>query len=77
MNLDRERIDVVTGRKSDADRLYEEREAALYDRDSLQPGFKANGPALIEEYGSTTLVWPQDSFEIGKLREIRISVSGG
>ena len=52
-------------------------DATVYDRDSLQPGFRAKGPALIEEYGSTTLVWPQDAFEIGELREIRISVTGG
>jgi N-methylhydantoinase A len=49
-------------------------EAAVYDRASLEPGFKAEGPALIEEYGSTTLVSPGDSFEIGTLREIRISI---
>jgi hypothetical protein len=27
---------------------------------------------LIEEYGSTTLVLPQDRFEVGALSEIRI-----
>jgi len=32
----------------------------------------ADGPAVIEEYGSTTVVWPGDRFEIGGLREIRI-----
>ena len=36
------------------------------------PVFRADGPALIEEYGSTTLVWPGDRFKIGALREIRI-----
>jgi N-methylhydantoinase A len=45
---------------------------AIYDRASLPIGFAANGPAVIEEYGSTTLVWPGDSFDIGALREIRI-----
>ena len=38
----------------------------------LPTGFNATGPALIEEYGSTTLVWPGDRFEVGPLREIRI-----
>ena len=52
-------------------------DATVYDRDALAPGFRANGPALIEEYGSTTLVWPQDCFEIGALREIRIAIAGG
>jgi N-methylhydantoinase A len=47
-------------------------EAQIHDRTALAPGFKGAGPALIEEYGSTTLVWPGDSFEIGALGEIRI-----
>ncbi len=48
-------------------------DAKIYRRDGLQPGFTAAGPAVIEEYGSTTLIWPSDKFEIGALREIRIS----
>jgi N-methylhydantoinase A len=32
----------------------------------------ARGPAIIEEYGSTTVVGPNDRFEIGMLGEIRI-----
>jgi len=47
-------------------------EATIYDRASLPVGFAANGPAVIEEYGSTTLIWPDDSFEVGALHEIRI-----
>jgi len=27
---------------------------------------------LIEEYGSTTLIWPGDRFEVGALGELRI-----
>ena len=46
--------------------------AQIFDRDALAPGFNAAGPAIIEEYGSTTLIWPGDRFEIGALREIRI-----
>ena len=46
--------------------------ADVYQRDSLAPGFQGNGPAVIEEYGSTTIVWPGDQFEIGRLSEIRI-----
>jgi N-methylhydantoinase A len=52
-------------------------DAAVYDRDSLPIGFAAVGPAVLEEYGSTTLVWPGDRFEIGSLREIRIDCSEG
>jgi N-methylhydantoinase A len=47
--------------------------SAVFDRHSLQPGFCSRGPAVIEEYGSTTVVWPGDSFEIGAMHELRIS----
>jgi N-methylhydantoinase A len=47
-------------------------DAQIYHRDALEPGFRGTGPAVIEEYGSTTIVWPEDHFEIGALREIRI-----
>jgi len=45
---------------------------AIFDRSALAPGFRAKGPAIIEEYGSTTLIGADDAFEIGKLGEIRI-----
>ena len=48
-------------------------ETAIYDRDGLEPGFAAQGPAVIEEYGSTTLIWPGDRFEIGAMGEIRVA----
>ena len=35
-------------------------------------GFAAVGPALIVEYGSSTLIGPSDSFTIGSLGEIDI-----
>ncbi len=47
-------------------------ETRVYDRFALAPGFAAAGPAIIEEYGSTTVVWPGDRFEIGALGEIRV-----
>ena len=47
--------------------------AEVLDRYSLPIGFKGQGPAVIEEYGSTTIVGPGDSFEIGPLKEIRIT----
>jgi N-methylhydantoinase A len=49
----------------------------VLERTALAPGFKGSGPALIEEYGSTTLVWPQDRFGVGALGEIRISCARG
>ncbi len=47
--------------------------AKVFDRYALPIGFKGEGPAVLEEYGSTTIVGPTDSFEIGPLKEIRIS----
>jgi N-methylhydantoinase A len=44
----------------------------IFDRTALPPGFSGRGPALIEEYGSTTLIWPGDRFEVGALSELRI-----
>jgi N-methylhydantoinase A len=47
-------------------------DTAVYDRTALPAGFSGQGPALIEEYGSTTLIWPGDRFEVGALGELRI-----
>ena len=47
-------------------------DAQIFHRDALTPGFNSAGPAVIEEYGSTTIVWPGDRFEIGELHEIKI-----
>jgi N-methylhydantoinase A len=44
----------------------------VYDRAALGPGVSGQGPALIVEYGSSTLVGPRDSFTVGKLGEIDI-----
>ena len=47
---------------------------AVYHRHELPTGFSAHGPALIEEYGSTTLVGVGDHFTIGHLGEIRLAI---
>ena len=47
-------------------------DTGVYDRYALPAGFAAPGPAVLEEYGSTTIVWPGDRFAIGTLDEIRI-----
>jgi N-methylhydantoinase A len=47
----------------------------IYDRYALDHGFHRTGPALIVEYGSSTLIGPRDSFTIGKLGEIDIECS--
>jgi N-methylhydantoinase A len=44
----------------------------VHDRYALPIGFGGAGPAVLEEYGSTTIVWPGDTFAIGAMGEIRI-----
>ena len=44
----------------------------VHDRYALPVGFRGAGPAVLEEYGSTTIVWPGDAFAIGPMGEIRI-----
>ena len=46
----------------------------IWRRAELPAGFSATGPAVIEEYGSTTLVGPRDLFAVGRLGEIRIDI---
>jgi N-methylhydantoinase A len=52
-------------------------QATVYARGELAPGFSAEGPAIIEEYGSTTVIGPDDTLEIGEMGEIRIAVHHG
>jgi N-methylhydantoinase A len=49
----------------------------VFSRRSLPFGYAAQGPAVIEEYGSTTLIGPDDRFAIGELGEIRIDLGQG
>ncbi len=49
-------------------------ETSVMKRHDLPVGFAAHGPAVIEEYGSTTVLGPQDRFEIGEFGEIRVYV---
>jgi N-methylhydantoinase A len=44
----------------------------VHQRSDLPAGFEARGPAVIEEYGSTTVVGPDDRFSVGRLGEIHI-----
>ena len=40
------------------------RDTPVYDRASLLPGFRLNGPAITEEFGSTTVVFPGQYLEV-------------
>jgi N-methylhydantoinase A len=39
-------------------------ETAIYDRATLRPGAEIAGPAVVEEFGSTTVVFPQQSLRV-------------
>jgi N-methylhydantoinase A len=45
----------------------------VYRRAALPVGFRAVGPAIIEEYSSTTIVGIGDHVEVGHLGELRIT----
>jgi N-methylhydantoinase A len=36
----------------------------VYDRTSLLPGFRIDGPAVVQEFGSTTVVFPSQYLEV-------------
>jgi N-methylhydantoinase A len=36
----------------------------VYDRAALAAGFRLDGPAVVEEFGSTTVVWPGQWLEV-------------
>jgi N-methylhydantoinase A len=40
------------------------RDTPIYDRAALPPGFALAGPAVIEEFGSTTVVFPQQRLHV-------------
>jgi N-methylhydantoinase A len=49
-------------------------ECPVYRRDDLPAGAKINGPALVSEYGSTTVVFPQDRLAVAETGELIISL---
>ncbi len=40
------------------------RDTPIYDRAALLPGFRLDGPAVVEEFGSTTVVFPGQFLEV-------------
>jgi len=45
-----------------------------YDRTKLAAGNRINGPALIEEHASTTVVFPQDKVEVDAFGNLHIDI---
>ncbi len=49
----------------------------VYRRAALAPGFACSGPAVVEEYGSTTIVPPGDRLSVGAFGELTIDIGNG
>lgn len=47
----------------------------IYEREKLPAGFAAAGPAIVEEFGSTTVIGPGDRFHLGDLGEMTINLT--
>jgi N-methylhydantoinase A len=50
-------------------------DAPVYQRDRLQAGNRVEGPCLIEEYASTTVVMPGDRVEVDGFGNLIIEVN--
>jgi N-methylhydantoinase A len=49
-------------------------ECPVYSRDELPPGAEFTGPALVSEYGSTTVLFPGDDLTVAATGELTISL---
>jgi N-methylhydantoinase A len=49
-------------------------DSAIYDRDSLQPGKKYSGAAIVSEYSATTIVPPRTQFWLDRNRNLFIQL---
>jgi N-methylhydantoinase A len=52
-------------------------ESPVWRRDELPAGAKLTGPALVSEYGSTTVIFPGDRLTVAETGELIISVENG
>jgi N-methylhydantoinase A len=52
-------------------------ETAIYDRDALGPGAALDGPAVVEEVNSTTVVPPGDALTVDDYGNLVIDIDGG
>jgi N-methylhydantoinase A len=49
-------------------------ECAVWQRDTLPPGFRVSGPAVIEEEASTVILMPGDELQVDQWGNLRIEV---
>lgn len=51
-------------------------DATIFDGDKLTPGMKFEGPAVIEDSGTTVVIHPANAVEIDAYRNIHITLNG-
>jgi len=49
-------------------------ETPVYERDSLQPGHRITGPAVIEQLDATTLLFPEDSLRVDGVGNLIVEI---
>jgi N-methylhydantoinase A len=49
-------------------------ECTIYDRDKLGPGAKVSGPAVVQEYASTTVLFPGDEMVVSPSGEMIVTI---
>ncbi len=49
-------------------------DATVYDRAALRSGTAMSGPAIVEEMGSTTCLWPGDRAQVDRWGNLRLTV---
>ena len=52
------------------------RETPSFDRTRLKPGHRIEGPAVVEEHASTTVLFPGDTLEVDDYLNLIITVAG-
>ena len=52
-------------------------EAAVIERDRLAAGATVDGPAIVQEYGSTTVLFPGDLARVAPTGELLVLIRGG
>ena len=52
-------------------------ECSIYRREKLAPGYKVTGPAIIQEYACTTVLFPGDTATVAETSELVIDIGEG
>jgi N-methylhydantoinase A len=65
---------LIAHRKVIFDDSLEGIDCAIYDRERLGPGARVSGPAIIQEYASTTVLFPGDEMRVAPSGEMIVTI---